>query len=101
MRTVYYYLGKDNKVYTGRDIALAAKLVHNMNLKNKEDLDQYINLRCAGILKELESVSVEELVKMNETVKAIALYKELHDCTLREASEYVTALEESYKNKNK
>ena len=35
---VYYYEGKDNKIYVGRDIAIAAKIVHNVELKTKEDL---------------------------------------------------------------
>ena len=27
---VYYYEGKDGKIYVGRDIAIAAKIVHNI-----------------------------------------------------------------------
>ena len=50
---VYYYEGKDNKIYVGRDIAIAAKIVHNMELKNKEDLDMYVANKCNGIIKEI------------------------------------------------
>ena len=94
---VYYYEGKDNKIYVGRDIAIAAKIVHNVELKTKEDLDEYIVLRCCGILKELKNVTVEDLVKKDEIVKATVLYRELHDkCTLKEASEFVEKLKEMY-----
>lgn len=99
MKGKVYYLGKDDKIYTGRDIALSAKLVHNMNLKTKEDLDEYVKLRCAGIIKELKNVSVKDLVAKDEITKAIILYKELRHCTLKEAEEYVQALEESIREK--
>ena len=94
---VYYYQGKDNKIYVGRDIAIAAKIVHNKELKTKEDLDEYVSLRCCGILKEITDVSVEDLVKKDELVKATVLYKELHEgCTLKEASEFVEKLKLMY-----
>ena len=93
---VYYYEGKDNKIYVGRDIAVAAKIVHNMELKTKEDLDEYITLRCCGILKEIENISVEDLVKKDEIVKATVLYRELHKCTLKEASDFVEKLKLLY-----
>ena len=96
---VYYYEGKDNKIYVGRDIAIAAKIVHNVELKTKEDLDEYITLRCCGIVKELEDVTVEDLVKKDEIVKATVLYRELHSgCTLKEASEFVEKLKVMYSN---
>lgn len=99
---VYYYEGKDGKIYVGRDIAIAAKIVHNMNLKTKEDLDEYVALRCAGIVKEIKNVSVSDLVKKDELVKATVLYKELHEnCTLKEASEYVERLKDMYSKENK
>lgn len=97
MRKVYYFLGKDEKVYTGRDIALAAKIVHNENLKTKKDLDEYIKLRCAGIESELYHVTVKDLVSMGEIVKATVLYRETHDCTLKEAANYIDALEKTIK----
>lgn len=96
-RKVYFYVGKDEKVYTGRDIAQAAKLVHNMDLRTKDDLDEYIKLRCCGVLKELKNVSVETFVKMGESIKAAVLYKELNDCSIKEATEYVERLEETLK----
>lgn len=99
---VYYYQGKDNKIYVGRDIAIAAKIVHNMDLKTKEDLDEYVALRCAGIIKELENVTVEDLVKKDEIVKATVLYRELHNgCTLKEASEFVEKLKAMYSKGDK
>ena len=94
---VYYYEGKDNKIYVGRDIAVAAKIVHNITLKTKEDLDEYVALRCCGIVKEITDVSVEDLVKKDEIVKATVLYRELHEnCTLKEASEFVEKLRALY-----
>lgn len=99
---VYYYEGKDNKIYVGRDIAIAAKIVHNVELKTKEDLDEYIALRCCGIVKELKDVTVEDLVKKDEIVKATVLYRELHEgCTLKEASEFVEKLKNMYAKENK
>ena len=98
---VYYYEGKDNKIYVGKDIVIAAKIVHNMELKTKEDLDEYIALRCCGILKELKDVTVEDLVKKNEIVKATVLYRELHGSTLKEASEFVERLKMMYSKENK
>lgn len=99
---VYYYEGKDNKIYVGRDIAIAAKIVHNVELKTKEDLDEYIALRCCGIVKELNEVTVEDLVKKDEIVKATVLYKELHKgCTLKEASEFVEKLKVLYMKDDK
>lgn len=97
MRKVYYFLGKDEKVYTGRDIALAAKIVHDENLKTKKDLDEYIKFRCAGIESELHHVTVKDLVSMGEIVKATVLYRETHDCTLKEAINYVDALKKTIK----
>ena len=99
-RSVYYFLGKDDKIYTGRDIALAAKLVHNKELRTKEDLDEYISFRCAGIEKELTNVTIEDLLEKNETTKAIVLYREICDnCTMKEASEYIEQLKESMNSK--
>ena len=99
---VYYYEGKDNKIYVGRDIMIAAKIVHNIDLKTKEDLDEYIALRCCGIVKELKDVTVEDLVKKDEIVKATVLYRELHEgCTLKEASEFVERLKALYSSKEK
>lgn len=99
---VYYYEGKDNKIYVGRDIAIAAKIVHNVELKTKEDLDEYIALRCCGIVKELKDVTVEDLVKKDEIIKATVLYRELHEgCTLKEASEFVEKLKNMYAKENK
>ena len=93
----YYYEGKDKKIYVGRDIAIAAKIVHNLDLKTKEDLDEYVELRCAGLVKELKDVTVEDLVKKDEIVKATVLYKELHEnCTLKEASAFVERLRDLY-----
>lgn len=97
---VYYYQGKDDKIYVGRDIAIAAKIVHNMDLKTKEDLDEYVLLRCAGIVKELKNVTVEDLVKKDEIVKATVLYREITpNCTLKDASEYIEKLKEIYKDR--
>ena len=101
MRKVYYFLGKDEKIYTGRDIALAAKLVHNMNLNTEEDLDNYIKLRCSGIEKKLDEVSIKDLVELGEITKAIILYKETRNCSLKDASDYVEALQDSLKEKSK
>lgn len=99
---VYYYEGKDNKIYVGRDIAIAAKIVHNVDLKTKEDLDEYIALRCCGIVKEITNVTVEDLVKKDEIVKATVLYRELHEgCTLKEASEFVEKLKNMYAKENR
>ena len=96
---VYYYEGKDGKIYVGRDIAIAAKIVHNVELKNKEDLDNYVKLRCAGILNEIKDVTVNDLVERGEITKAVVLYKELRDCSLKNAADYVEALSESIKEK--
>lgn len=96
---VYYYEGKDGKIYVGRDIAIAAKIVHNVELKNKEDLDNYVKLRCAGILNEIKNVTVNDLVERGEITKAVVLYKELRDCSLKDAADYVEALSESIKEK--
>ena len=99
---VYYYQGRDNKIYVGRDIAIAAKIVHNVDLKTKEDLDEYVALRCCGIIKEIENVTVEDLVKKDEIVKATVLYKELHNgCTLKEASEFVEKLKAMYSKESR
>ena len=99
---VYYYEGKDGKIYVGRDIAIAAKIVHNMDLKTKEDLDEYIALRCGGIVKEIKDVTVQDLVQKDEIVKATVLYRELHDgCTLKEASEFVEKLKTMYSKEKK
>lgn len=99
---VYYYEGKDGKIYVGRDIAIAAKIVHNVDLKTKEDLDEYIKLRCAGIIKEIKNVTVEDLVKKDEIVKATVLYRELHpDSTLKVASEFVEKLKDMYSKESK
>lgn len=96
---VYYYEGKDGKIYVGRDIAIAAKIVHNVELKNKKDLDNYVKLRCAGILNEIKDVTVNDLVERGEITKAVVLYKELRDCSLKDAADYVEALSESIKEK--
>lgn len=96
---VYYYEGKDGKIYVGRDIAIAAKIVHNVELKNKEDLDNYVKLRCVGILNEIKDVTVNDLVERGEITKAVVLYKELRDCSLKDAADYVEALSESIKEK--
>lgn len=96
---VYYYEGKDGKIYVGRDIAIAAKIVHKMELKTKEDLDEYVKLRCAGIVKEVKDVTVNDLVERGEITKAIVLYKELRNCSYKDASYYVEALSESIKEK--
>ena len=96
---VYYYEGKDGKIYVGRDIAIAAKIVHKMELKTKEDLDEYVKLRCAGIIKEVKDVTVNDLVERGEITKAVVLYKELRDCSLKDAAHYVEALSESIKEK--
>ena len=96
---VYYYEGKDGKIYVGRDIAIAAKIVHNVELKNKEDLDNYVKLRCAGIVKEIKNITVNDLVERGEITKAVVLYKELRDCSLKDAADYVEALSESIKEK--
>lgn len=99
---VYYYQGKDDKIYVGRDIAIAAKIVHNVDIKTKEDLDEYIALRCVGIIKELKDVTVEDLVKKDEIVKATVLYREItHNCTLKEASEHIERLKEMYSKEKK
>ena len=99
---VYYYEGKDGKIYVGRDIAIAAKIVHNVDLKTKEDLDEYIALRCCGIVKELKNVAVEDLVKKDEIVKATVLYRELHPgSTLKVASEFVEKLKDMYSKESK
>lgn len=99
---IYYYEGKDNKIYVGRDIAIAAKIVHNVDLKTKEDLDEYIALRCCGIVKELKDVTVEDLVKKDEIVKATVLYRELHPgSTLKAASEFVENLKNMYSKESK
>ena len=98
---VYYYEGKDNKIYVGRDIAIAAKIVHNVDLKTKDDLDEYVKLRCAGIIKEVKNITVEDLIKKDELVKATILYKELHNgYTLKEASEFVERLKYMYAKKD-
>ena len=99
---VYYYEGKDKKIYVGRDIAVAAKIVHNLELKTKEDLDEYVALRCCGVLKEITNVTVEDLVRKDEIVKATVLYRELHKgCTLKEASEFVEKLKALYAKDDK
>lgn len=96
---VYYYEGKDGKIYVGRDIAIAAKIVHNIELKTKKDLDEYIKLRCAGIINEIKDVTVRDLVERGEITKAVVLYKETRDCSLKDAAHYVEALAESIKEK--
>lgn len=98
---VYYYEGKDKKIYVGRDIVIAAKIVHNVDLETKEDIDEYIALRCCGVVKELKNVTVEDLVKKDEIVKATVLYKELHKSTLKEASDFVEKLKAMYSKENK
>lgn len=98
---VYYYEGKDGKIYVGRDIAIAAKIVHNVDLKTKEDLDEYIKLRCAGIIKEIKNVTVKDLVEKNEIVKATILYRELNGCSTKYAAEHVERLKDIYQKDEK
>ena len=98
---VYYYEGKDNKIYVGRDIAIAAKIVHNVDLKTKHDLDEYIKLRCAGIVNEIKDITVKDLVRRGEITKAVVLYKEMRDCSLKDAAQYVEALSDSLNSKEK
>ena len=99
MKKVYYYLGKDGKIYLGRDIAIAAKLVHNITLTSENDLDEYITFRCAGVEKKLENVTVKDLVELGEITKATVLYKETLGCSLKDAADYVEALVECNKEK--
>lgn len=96
---VYYYEGKDGKIYVGRDIAIAAKIVHNIELKTKEDLDEYVKFRCVGIINEIKDVTVNDLIKHGEITKAVVLYKETRNCSLKDAAHYVEALAESIKEK--
>lgn len=98
---VYYYEGKDNKIYVGRDIAIAAKIVHNMDLKTKSDLDEYVKLRCAGIFREIKDITVNDLVERGEITKAVVLYKEIRNCSLKDAAQYVEALSDSLNSKEK
>lgn len=98
---VYYYEGKDGKIYVGRDIAIAAKIVHNVKLETKKDLDEYIKLRCAGIIKEIKNVTVKDLVEKNEIVKATILYRELNGCSTKEAAEHVERLKDIYQKDEK
>lgn len=98
---VYYYHGKDDKIYVGRDIAIAAKIVHNMELKTKEDLDEYVRLRCVGIVEEIKNVTVKDLVERDEIVKATMLYRELNQCTVREAAEHIERLKDIYLKEKK
>jgi hypothetical protein len=48
----------------------------------------------AGILYELDRPSVERLVKHRHVVSAVRLYRELHDCTLKEAHDAVQKIVE-------
>ena len=56
---VYYYEGKDGKIYVGRDIAIAAKIVHNVELKTKKDLDE--STRNAPYGQSLAEIYAHEL----------------------------------------
>ena len=59
-----------------------------MSRDNIEFYDKDLN----RINKEVKNITVEDLVKKDEIVKATVLYRELHKSTLKEASEFVEKL---------
>lgn len=94
---MYYISNRTNKIFTENQI----KAVNDIYGKNEFDMG--IN---SGIFIPIDSPSIIDFIKCSNMAGATHRYRELHDCTLKEAYDAVYAMKRDIRrfqksNKNK
>jgi hypothetical protein len=91
-----YFARTDDDIAFSNDVAQAHYLIIGKKIDptNNEEIRR-LACHMDGLKGELDNPSVEYLVKHGHVVSAVRLYRELHDCTLREAHDAVQKIVES------
>ncbi len=93
-----YFARTDNNVAFSRDIINAHYLVTGYKIESYEhDKIRAVASRMSGIVRELQNPSPEFLVRHGYLVSATKVYRDTHDCTLREAKDVVDKIAERLK----
>ena len=85
-----YFKLATGRIVTERDINTAYEVVYGHKADNTPHFNDWVN-SVYGIDEVLykSEITVEQLIKGDAIVEAIRLYKDQHDCTLREAREAI------------
>ena len=98
MSNELYFATKDNGVAFKADIIKAYYLKTGIKI-DYDDVDR-VRLAAAamaGIERELKRPSPVFLVKHGHTLAAVRVYRDIHECTLREAKDAIDKIAEQLK----
>ena len=90
-----YFMTTDKHIITDVDLKKAASIVYGKDLTDTE-VGMFAQA-CAGIACEINEADVtpEFLVEHGEIVRAVRLYYDTHNGTLREAYNYVDSIRDN------
>ena len=89
-----YFLGRNKKIYSGSDIIQTIKIITNKNISTNDEIRKYVNTCCAGIHRELDTNNIKDLLIMGANLRAILLYKEKTNKSIKDCALYIKTIED-------
>lgn len=98
MRKELYFATKDNDIVFSYDIIKAYYLKTGIKI-DSDDVDRirFVAASMAGIERELKRPSPVFLVKHGHICAAVRVYRDIHECSLREAKDIIDKMVEEFK----
>lgn len=91
-----FYISKKNQIYSREDIEKAFEIYSGQYASENESAYlKFLNSLFGRSIKEYKIFTVTDLVTMGYRAKAIKLYRDIKNCSLREACDYVDKLSEN------
>ena len=98
MHRELYFATKDNDIVFSADVIKAYYLKTGIKI-DPDDVDRIrlIAASMAGIERELKRPSPVFLVKHGHICAAVRVYRDIHECSLREAKDVIDKMVEEFK----
>lgn len=98
MHKELYFATKDNDIVFSADVIKAYYLKTGIKI-DRDDVDRirFVVASMAGIERELKRPSPVFLVKHGYVAAAVRVYRDIHECSLREAKDIIDKMVEEFK----
>ena len=94
-----YFRTSDNDITTGTKLRWVMFIIFGNGPFNNDDVRRFAK-SCTSIVEEIDTPSIEDLIRSNKITSAVYLYYKIQNgsVTMSEAKDYVLELEKSMKN---
>lgn len=89
-----YFADNDGNLIDSYEVKKAARIIMGKEPKSNQEIRHFAKM-CGGIAHEIKHPSVKYLLERGNKVRAVMVYRDLHNVSLKEAKEAVEEIEKN------